>query len=141
MQMDIKIIKRLIHYFHDGTILDVAHAEDQAIFSLESSEITDSRLLKKYSLSKCNTIRGKLHVTGICEILLNQKRFTGTLHNLRDVGNIFDLCFERRKVIIFVDWYNHPPKQSEETDMFKYEITAKKIAWEHLPNLIDPFDH
>src|SRR3990167_3254105 len=65
-----------------------------------------------------NTIRGKLHVTGICEILLNQKRFTWTLHNLRDVGNIFELCFERRKVIIFVDWYNHPPKQSEETDMF-----------------------
>lgn len=131
-------IQKYLDYFHDGSLINIEHLEDEIILSIESAEMDLEDLKDDIPLSKRETIKGKLHLKNIQSISLNDQPFSGLLKISYDYGRIFDLTVEGRKVELSVSWKNSPPK-SYVNDFSVIGIEADTIWWENIPDLFDPF--
>ena len=124
--------------FHDGCLIDIQSGIDWIVFSLESAEISEDELVEDISLSDQATIRGKLHLNGIESIKINNTTID-VLRKEYDYGEIFDFEIDDDIVLFVITWINCYPKPHFESDLFKIEVRAKKIYWENIPNLVNPF--
>lgn len=89
-------------------------------------------------ISPDDTLKGKLHLVDVNNIQINKKTFRGNLKLDCDNGKIFDLVIQEQKLKISFEWHNYKPRPP--TDEFSnVEIIAKRIYWEPLPGLIEPF--
>jgi hypothetical protein len=125
-------------FFHDGSIINIQHTGNEIELSMESAEISENNLENGIYLSKYNTLKGKLHLEGVESILENDQPFTGVLKMQFDSAIILDLEIVKNKVNIFLEWTNYPPHATV-VAYSSYEIAVKKIWWENIPNLYDPF--
>lgn len=129
-------ISKYTSFFHDGGIDDIKHIENRMIISMESAEMDKNDINEDITLSKYDTIQGKLHIEGIINITINEKPFSGVLKKIYDSGNIFDFELGKNYVKLLVSWGNYPPK-SDIDDFSTIEIEAEKIWWENIPDLFD----
>jgi hypothetical protein len=132
------IIEKYTAYFHDGSLIDIQHNNDQIVLSLGSAEMDFDEVEDSIQLSERNTIMGKLYLEGIISINLNENKFFGVLKMKYDSGKIFDLEIKENKVEISLSWENFPLKP-DVNDFDSIEIKATKIRWENIPGLFDPF--
>ena len=127
------------HYdFHDGAIIDITCGEDDIAFAMESAEVCAEDSDMDLELSEHGTIKGKLHMDGVDSIKINGKKVQ-TIKKEHDSGNIFRFKITEDTVLLLVSWVDYPPKPYFETDLFTIEVVAKKIYWENIPDLFDPF--
>ena len=125
-------------YFHDGAVIEIQHKDDEITLSLESAEMDLSEIQDNIQLSELSTIIGKLHLSGVKSIQINDVFFSGRLSLKYDSGNIFDLEIKKNKVEIALIWENFPPKPAV-NDFSTIIIQADHIWWETIPDLFDPF--
>ncbi len=131
-------IKKYEAYFHDGALIDIQHNNNQIEFSLESAEMDLSDLKDPIELSERKTIKGKLHLEDIISIFSTDGSLSNQLHMKYKSGNIFDLEISKNQVEISIIWENFPPKPAV-NDFCTITIKARKIWWENIPDLYDPF--
>ncbi|MDE3046514.1 MAG: hypothetical protein KGJ02_07725 [Verrucomicrobiota bacterium] len=127
------------HDFHDGYIIDVQHRNNRLEISMESAQISDDELNDDIVLSNHHTIKGKLHLEEVESIKINNKENLETITKKYDEGIIHSFDIKENKLTLVLSWVNHTPNVYEETDFFKYEIEAKKIWWETIADLYNPF--
>lgn len=125
-------------YFHDGSIIDIYHDQSIVILFMESAEISPEENLDNLALSERLTIKGKLHLEGVCLITENEKQISVSLKMLYDSASILHLKIEGTTVSLDLEWVNFPPHPNVTTYSF-YTINAKKIWWENIPDLYDPY--
>jgi hypothetical protein len=125
-------------FFHDGSIINIQHATNKIEFSMESSEISKEDLKDEVVLSEHNTLKGKLHLEGVKNILNKGQPFFGVLSMLYDSAEIMHLNIIKNRIKISWEWENFPPHPKIIAYSF-LEIEADKIWWENIPNLYDPF--
>lgn len=125
-------------YFHDGSIIDIYHDQSTVILSMESAEISPDENLDNIVLSENFTIKGKLHLEGVDLITENEKQISVMLRMLSDSAGILNFKIDGTKVSLDLEWVNFPPHPQLTTYSF-YKINAKKIKWENIPDLFDPF--
>jgi len=125
-------------FFHDGSLINIQHTNNKIEISMESAEISENDLKDDIDLSKYNTLKGKLHLEDVKSILDNDQPFTGLLKMQFDSAIILDLEIVKNKIKMFLEWTNYPP-HAEIAAYSNYEIEAKKIWWENIPALYDPF--
>jgi hypothetical protein len=118
-------------YFHDGSILDIEHQEDNTIFSLESAEIDPFEIMNVEILSKSNTLFGKLHLKGIRIIQNSDEASKAVIHKIYDSGEILDLEIYPNRVFLLIQWWNFPPKPRD-NDVTTIELEAEEIYWENM---------
>ena len=127
------------HYeFHDGSVIDIKQHGDKIDISMESAEIQEADLKDAILLSDHRTIKGILHLEEIISIMDNERPFTGLLKMLHDSANILRFNIVENKIKLFLEWVNFPPNPNV-SDYSFFEIEARKIWWENIPDLIDPF--
>lgn len=121
-------------FFHDGSLDNIIQVKNKIELWIGSREIeSDDEIDKSIVLSKRHTIRGKLILSDVINITINND-LVDNIKKVFDSGEILDLIFEDKTVIILVNWLNFPVKKCE----FKFEeikIKAKQIYWESVPNL------
>jgi len=125
--------------FHDGYLIDMIQINNNIEITMESAEISDEELQDDIILSDHSAIAGKLHIEGIKNIQIDGKDFFGPFEKTYDEGNIYSFDIKENKLTLLVSWLNHPPKICGETKLFKIEIEAKKIWWENIPDLVNPY--
>ena len=129
-------IKKCTGYFHDGTLIGIYQKKNSLELFLESCQITSGEFVDEKILSKAGTLKGKLCLTGIKNIKVGDKEYTGILRKEYDDGEILHLEIGNNKVLLLVEWKNFPPKPRIR-DVGKIEIEAEKIYWENIPDLSD----
>ncbi len=132
--MDISIYSS---YFHDGSIIDIKHAGDRIEISMHSAEVHEEDLQAPITLSKYHRIKGKLHLEGIKYVKDNNEILHGVLKMLYDGAGILHLEVAKNRIKLDLNWVNYPPHPDITAYSF-YEIGAKKIWWENIPDLKDP---
>lgn len=125
-------------YFHDGSIIDISHNQSVIILSMESAEISPNENLNNIILSEHLTIKGKLHLENVGLITENEKQILTTLRMLFDSAVILHFKIVDTTVSLDLEWVNFPPHPKVTSYSF-YAINARKIWWENLPDLYDPF--
>lgn len=129
-------ISKYAGFFHDGSIIDIQHRGDKIKFSMASAEMNEEDVKDDITLSKDDSIQGKLHVEGIKNIIINGKSFFGILKKTYDDGKILDFEITKNSVELSITWRNYSPK-SKVDEFLAIKIIAKKIWWENIPNLED----
>jgi hypothetical protein len=132
-------ISKYTAWFHDGGLIDIEHHDNKISLSMISAEICDDDFPKNISLSKDFRLKGKLHLSEISSIEVDNEPLKGTLTKFYDSGNIYDLSIKDHIITLIASWTNYPPKKREQTDLFTYKITANQIYWEPVENLTDPY--
>jgi hypothetical protein len=132
------IIQKYLHEFHDGSLIDIQHMDQEYIFSLESAEMDRADMKDDILLSERGTIKGKLHLEAIKSIQINDTPFRGQLKLLYDYGSIFDFDIRNNVVELQISWRNAPQKP-DVNDFSTIIIQADHIWWENVPDLVDPF--
>ncbi len=134
--------KNLIEYyapfFHDGSIISIEHHHNNMEISMQSAQMDIEDLKDDTKLSEHDCIRGKLHLENIKTISINEIPYFGTLQISYDKGDIFDFILDKQMVELQIIWVNFPPKPAV-NEFSTIKITAKKIWWENIPDLFDPF--
>lgn len=125
-------------YFHDGSIIDIKYNDSSIIISMESAEISPEENKDNIALSEHSTFKGKLHLEGVGTITDNDKKFTGVLRMLSDSAGILHLDIQDKSVTLGLEWVNYPPHPNVSAYSF-YNIEVKKVWWENIPDLYDPF--
>lgn len=136
--VELSIIKKYLHEFHDGALLNIEHKAQAYIFSLESAEMSLSDMKDTLPLSNRGTIKGKLHLEGVEYIKINESTFKDELTMKYDYGSIFDFKIQNNIIELQVSWRNAPQKPYI-NDFSTIVIKSKKIWWENIPDLADPF--
>lgn len=126
-------------YFHDGSIIDVQHHENEIWISIESAEMCKEDLEEDLALSEHHTLMGILHLEGIEALFIDGAHFHGKIQMMADSGGIIRLKIDENKIQLFVEWVNFPPKKEEIEKYSDIRIECKKIYWENIPHLYDPF--
>ncbi len=127
-------INKYTGYFHDGTLIGINHLGNNIEFLLESSQIGVDEFFDREVLSDSFTLKGKLHVTNIKDIKINNISTKNILRKEYDDGEILDLEIHNNKILLLIEWTDYPPK-NRITDVSKIEIEADKIYWENIPTL------
>lgn len=132
-------IQKYSGYFHDGGIINIKHINNKEIeISMESSPLQPECNLDNIPLSSFKTIRGKLHIVGVKNILANDKLIK-EIKIIYDDGEILRFSVNDNKVKLLINWINYPPKQRmHQSELI--EIEAEEVYWENIPNLLDPKD-
>lgn len=130
-------ISKYTSFFHDGSIIDIRHEGDNIQFSMSSAEVDEEDLQDDIPLSKYDRIQGKLHVEGVRNITINEKRFSGKLKKIYEDGSIFHFALNNGFVELEVAWGVLPP-DLEKRDFTDIKVEAAKIWWETIPELEDP---
>lgn len=125
-------------YFHDGSLINIIHHNSVIIFSIESAEISAEENLDNILLSDHSTIKGKLHLEEVESVKENGKPFLANLKMLHDSAGILHLNIRDNTINLDLEWVNFPPHPEVSAYSF-YSIQAKKIWWENIPDLFDPF--
>jgi hypothetical protein len=125
-------------YFHDGSLIDIKNEQSSVVLSMESAEISPDENLDNIVLSERFTIKGKLHAEGIDLITENEKETLVQLRMLYDSAGILHFKIDDTKIKLDLEWVNFPPHSKIVAYSF-YTIYAKKIWWENIPDLYDPF--
>ncbi len=136
--VELIIIKKYLHEFHDGALLNIEHAGHTYIFTLESAEMDPLDMKDVIILSQRGTIKGKLHIENIEHVKVNELTFQHELNMQYDYGSIFDLNIQNNIIEIQVSWRNSPQKPYV-NDFSTIVLKSKNIWWENLPDLSDPF--
>ncbi len=136
--MELIIIKKYLHEFHDGALLGIERQGQDYILSLESAEMEHSDMKDQLMLSKRGTIKGKLHLESVEFITINDSKVQDELKMKYDYGSIFDFDIQNNIMEIQVSWRNAPQKNYV-NDFSTIVIKAKNIWWENIPDLFDPF--
>ena len=136
--VELIIIKKYLHEFHDGSLIAIERRGQDHIFSLESAEMDHSDMKDGLPLSERGTIKGKLHLDGVQSIKINESPFQGELKMKYDYGSIFDFDIQNNTVELQISWRNAPQKPYV-NDFSTIVIKAKNIWWENIPDLYDPF--
>lgn len=123
--------------FHDGNLINIEHKDQNLILTIISSELEPGIVeTNNIEISFDNRIKGKLHLKEITKILKWGKDFQGPLNMFSDYASIYYLKFYEGGVILSVIWERYFPR-FQELKNDKFQIEAKKIYWESLPNLED----
>ena len=125
--------------FHDGTIIDIKHINNNIEISMESSEIDPEEISEKITLSKNYTIKGILHIEGIKTIKEDKKIYEKKIIKNFDLGEILHFKIKNNKVELLIQWENLS-SQMKIIDVTDFKIEAEKIWWENVPDLVDPFE-
>ena len=136
--VELIIIKKYLHEFHDGALLGIERQGQDYILSLESAEMEHSDMKDQLMLSKRGTIKGKLHLESVEFITINDSKVQDELKMKYDYGSIFDFDIQNNIMEIQVSWRNAPQKNYV-NDFSTIVIKAKNIWWENIPDLFDPF--
>jgi len=131
-------IQKYLHEFHDGSLIDIQHSDQECIFSLESAEMDRADMNDDIPLSERGTIKGKLHLEKVQSILINEIPFHSQLKLVYDYGSIFDFNIRNNVVELQISWRNAPQKP-DVNDFSTIVIHANFIWWENIPDLFDPF--
>ena len=131
-------IKKYTGYFHDGGFIDEKRKEKNMELFLRSCEISPDDPIDRKILSKDNALRGKLCLTGVKWIKVDDKENKKIPWKEYDDGEILDLKIDDNKVFLLIEWTNFPPK-ARVTDTGTIEIEAEKIYWENIPDLSDGY--
>ncbi len=136
--VELVVLKKYLHEFHDGALLAIEHREQDYIFSLESAEMDYSDMKDNLALSERGTIKGKLHLEDVQSVKINELIFQDELKMKYDYGSIFDLIIQENTVELQISWRN-APKKPYVNDFSTIVINATSIWWENIPDLLDPF--
>ncbi len=136
--VELSIIKKYLHEFHDGTLIDIERKGQDYVLSLESAEMDRSDMKDGLSLSERGTIKGKLHLASVQSIKINESKLQDELKMKYDYGSIFDFDIQTNLVELQVSWRNAPQKPYV-NDFSTIVIKVKDIWWENIPDLLDPF--
>ncbi len=127
-------ITKYTDYFHDGYLLDINTQGSNLYLFLESSQIDPNEIDNKEILSNSNTIMGKLCLTNVKNIKINDEPYKDVLRKSYDDGEILDLEIHPKKVSLLIEWVNFPPNPRT-TDVSQIEVEAEEIYWENIPTL------
>ena len=136
--VELSIIQKYLHEFHDGALLAIERRGQEYIFSLESAEMDCSDMKEALALSERGTIKGKLHLESVQSIKINELIFQDELKMKYDYGSIFDFDIQKNVVQLQISWRNAPQKPYV-NDFSTIVMQAKNIWWENIPDLVDPF--
>jgi hypothetical protein len=136
--VELIIIKKYLHEFHDGALLAIECNGESYVFSLESAEMDRSDIKDGLSLSERGTIKGKLHVEGVQFIKINGLTIQDVLKMTSDYGSIFDFEIQNGTVELQISWRNAPQKPYV-NDFSTILVKFQNIWWENIPDLEDPF--
>ncbi len=136
--VELVVIKKYLHEFHDGALLAIERREQEYVFSLESAEIDCLDMKDGIPLSKRGTIKGKLHLEDVQYIKINEVLFENELEMKYDYGSIFDLNIDSDTIDLQISWRNIPQKPYV-NDFSTIVVKSKNIWWENIPDLPDPF--
>jgi hypothetical protein len=131
-------VKEYTGYFHDGTLIGIKQKVNSLEIFLESCEISSDEFVDKKILSGENTLKGKLCLTAIRWIKVDDKEDKKIPWKEYDDGEILRLRIDGNKVFLLIEWKNFPPK-SRTTDIGTIEIEAEKIWWENIPDLSNDY--
>lgn len=126
-------LKKCTSFFHDGSVIAIAHTGNEMIISLESAEVDEEDVNKDIILSEDDRIRGRLHIEGIRTIKENNQSYFATLRMKYPDAEIFHFEITQNRVELQIKWSSLPSKTCIE-DFSTIEIEAEKIWWENLPN-------
>lgn len=136
--MELIPIQKYLNEFHDGSLIDIEHIDQNCVISLESAEMDRSDMKDDMPLSERGTIKGKLHLENILSIKINESPFQGKLKLQYDYGSIFDFEIRNNVVELQISWRNAPQKP-DVNDFSTIIIQARHIWWKNIPDLYDPF--
>jgi hypothetical protein len=136
--VELTIIKKYLHEFHDGALIAIERIGEGYAFSLESAEMDISDMKDSLLLSERGTIKGKLHLELVQSVIVNELVFEDKLKMKYDYGSIFDFDIRDNTVELQISWRNSP-KKPYVNDFSTIVINAKKIWWENIPDMVDPF--
>ncbi len=128
-------LKKYEDYFHDGGINNIKQNDENIEFFMESCEILPEWKEVDIKLSKCNTITGKLILSGIKKITIDDKALDKIIQIYDDAG-ILDFDIYEDHVRFLLEWFNNFPKEQ----ISKWEciiIFASHVEWENIPDLLD----
>jgi antitoxin component YwqK of YwqJK toxin-antitoxin module len=126
-------ISNYLHYFHDGTVINIKHKKNDIQFLIESFPINQDDLSNKDfpPLSENHTLKGILHIDGIKYIKIENKPFHGILRKEYDDGEILDIRINKNTIVFLVEWKNlFPKKRTAVTN--EIEIKSDAIYWENI---------
>ncbi len=130
--MNISIYK---DFFHDGSLLGINHQGKTIVLSMKSSEVDPEELPGNIVLSSDDRIKGKLHISNIKGIEVDEKLFLGILTKDYDSAEILDFEMDNNSTVsLGIQWGNYPPHPNV-NDFTTITIKAEKIWWENLPDL------
>ena len=132
-------IKKYKDYFHDGGLIDVCHEKDSISLSICSAEMSQEDFHDILPLSKNNYLKGKLYVEEISNVKLDNQPYRNKMKMEHDSAQILSLEIDEHSVVLEIVWEDYPPKKSLDSNCSIYCISGKKIYWESIPSLIDPF--
>ncbi|CDR33193.1 hypothetical protein [Criblamydia sequanensis] len=123
--------------FHDGNLINIEHKDQNLTLTIISSELKTRIVdIDNIKVSFDNRIKGNLHFDEVTKILKWGKDFQGPLNMFSDFASIYYLKFYEGGVVLSVIWERYFPR-FQELKNDKFQIEAKKIYWESLPNLED----
>ncbi|MCH9611841.1 MAG: hypothetical protein S4CHLAM102_03150 [Chlamydiia bacterium] len=123
-------------FFHDGNIFDISQVRDTIVISMCSAQISAKENRDNLRLDPESIIRGKLHIEGITDVLVDEQKFAGALKKEYDSGNIIRLDISDNCIELVVSWHNFPPKPTNR-DCNSYRITGMAIGWENTPSQVE----
>ena len=100
---------------------------------VDQEEITDSTLLAQESFF---FLRVKLHIEGVKNIKMNNRPFSKHISKLYPDNDLLHLGIKNNTVFLEIGWRQSNPPIS---DFSAFEIEAKKIWWENIPDLSDDY--
>lgn len=126
-------ISKYVSFFHDGSIIDIVHNEENIIISMESAEVNEEDIIEdKISLSQNNRICGKLHLEQVKSIKEDEEPCTNLFEKKYELAEVFHLKIENTNIQMEIIWNAVPP--STRTQGFSViEIVCEKVWWEPIP--------
>jgi hypothetical protein len=131
-------INKYCGYFHDGGLISIKYIGNNIGISMYSAEITKQDLLDDLILSDQNRIKGILHLCAVDCIRINNDNVSDRSINYVNGGDIVNFNIQKNTVILSIDWMDRS-SASRKHIFSNIEIQAKKIWWENIPELYDPF--
>jgi hypothetical protein len=126
-------IQKYTSFFHDGSVINIFCKNHDIEILMESSELLPTWNVDNISLSKNQTIQGKLKLEGIKSILINDQPIV-QLKMLYDDGEILRFRINENKVDLLIKWMNYSSKDQKDC-LEHIIIEADKIHWNNLPDL------
>jgi hypothetical protein len=114
-------------------LLAIEHQGKTIILSMKSAEVDPEELPGNIVLSSDDRIKGKLHITNVKNIEVDEEPFLGILTKDYDSAEILDFEMDNDHTILLgINWGNYLPRPNVH-DFSTIKIKAEKIWWENTP--------